>query len=701
MTDTATEPATQQERRRIFPKGTKGAHAALVILFGLNVADELAWHAFSLLTPEIKAAFHLSNFGLGNVLLVPSIIGVAGIPIIGWLGDRGNRARVTQAAAVIAFLGALTLGIAPAVLVLILGKILIDTGRFVPETIHNSIIADLYEPEQRPLAFGIHRGGNELGFIIAPLFGAVVANFFGWRWAFFAALIPLGLMILASLRLVEPVRGITERRPDEEALEADAEPPVPYGVAVRQLWTIKTLRRTWISMAFIFAAALPYFAFAQIFYSVSFGATILSRGVVGGVSSVFGLLGLYAGGVLSKRAMERSLGTLQRFVGVVVAVGAVTLCLFALMPSYPLAIVFGALNAFVFALNQSAQLVVLSLVSPPRLRSVAYSFGSYTGLVGIFAIPIVGGVVDHYGVRVGLVACTPVLLIGGLILASAGKYAADDHERAVRTLDLAAELRAERRAAAQRSLLRVRGLDVSYGTVQVLFGVDFEVGEGEVVALLGTNGAGKSTLLKAVSGLIVPDGGNIFFEGNDVIAQGPWDTAKAGIVLMPGGKSVFPELTVRQNLDLATWLYRKDKAFVQQRMEEVLDLFPRVRERLDQRAGDLSGGEQQQLSLAQAFIPDPKLLLLDELSLGLSPKLVGELVAIIGEIRARRPDLTIVLVEQSVNVAMTLAERAYFMEKGEIRFSGRTADLLERPDILRAVFLEGAAKATATEAERT
>jgi ABC-type branched-subunit amino acid transport system ATPase component len=410
---------------------------------------------------------------------------------------------------------------------------------------------------------------------------------------------------------------------------------------------------------------------------------------------LFGLLGLYAGGVLSRRAMARGLGTLQRFVGAVIVVGAVGLALFAVMPTYPLAIIFGALTAFVFAINQSAQLVVMSLVSPPRLRTVTFSYGSYMGLAGIVGTPIVGAIIDHNGVRIGMLACTPVLLLGGLVMASAGRFAQEDHERAVATLDLAAEIRARKTEAAKESLLTCRAVDVSYGSVQVLFGVDFEVGVGEVVALLGTNGAGKSTLLKAISGLVLPDRGNVFFDGNDVAGLSSWDTAAQGIVLMPGGRSVFPELSVRQNLEMATWLYRRDKDFVNGRMAEVLELFPRVRERLDQRAGDLSGGEQQQVSLAQAFIPDPRLLMLDELSLGLSPKLVGELIATLEEVRQRRPDLTIILVEQSVNVAMTLAERAYFMEKGEIRFSGRTSELLDRPDVLRAVFLEGAAKVAA------
>jgi branched-chain amino acid transport system ATP-binding protein len=153
-------------------------------------------------------------------------------------------------------------------------------------------------------------------------------------------------------------------------------------------------------------------------------------------------------------------------------------------------------------------------------------------------------------------------------------------------------------------------------------------------------------------------------------------------------------MSVSENLRLAAWLYRRDPAYVDDRMASVLQTFPRLGERIDQLAGDLSGGEQQMLSLAQAFIARPKLLMIDELSLGLAPKIVGELLEIVRDIH--RQGVTIVLVEQSVNVAMTVANRAYFLEKGEVRFSGKTADLLERDDILRSVFLEGAAKAAET-----
>jgi ABC-type branched-subunit amino acid transport system ATPase component len=239
------------------------------------------------------------------------------------------------------------------------------------------------------------------------------------------------------------------------------------------------------------------------------------------------------------------------------------------------------------------------------------------------------------------------------------------------------------------ALLSCRGVDVSYGPVQVLFGVDFDVAEGELVALLGTNGAGKSTLLKGVCGLERPKRGTVTFAGRDVTNLPADLTTKLGMSLMPGGKGVFPTLSVLENLRLASWLIRDDPDRVAAARQEVFDLVPVLERRQDQMGGDLSGGEQQMLALGGALMTRPGLLMIDELSLGLAPTVVGQLLEVVREIHSR--GTTIIIVEQSVNVALELAERAVFMEKGEVRFEGPTADLLERPDILRSVFIAGAA----------
>jgi branched-chain amino acid transport system ATP-binding protein len=244
--------------------------------------------------------------------------------------------------------------------------------------------------------------------------------------------------------------------------------------------------------------------------------------------------------------------------------------------------------------------------------------------------------------------------------------------------------------AGRGPILVCEGVQVAYDKVKVLFGVDLTLERGEIVALLGTNGAGKSTLLKAISGLVDPAGGRIVFDGTDITHAGAVATAKLGIVQVPGGKAVFPTLTVAEHFKAAAWLYSREPAgAVAARTDEVLEMFPRLRERWDQMAGNLSGGEQQQLGLGMAFVARPRLLIIDELSLGLAPTVVEQLLGIVRRIHAT--GCSIIVVEQSVNVALTLADRAYFMEKGEVRFSGPTAELLERGDILRSVFLEGAA----------
>jgi ABC-type branched-subunit amino acid transport system ATPase component len=248
---------------------------------------------------------------------------------------------------------------------------------------------------------------------------------------------------------------------------------------------------------------------------------------------------------------------------------------------------------------------------------------------------------------------------------------------------------------ARSAYLVCRGVDVAYDKVQVLFGVDLEVQQGEIIALLGTNGAGKSTLLKAISGLVEPSAGRIWFDGHDITRADAVETSKMGIIQVPGGKAVFPTLTVAEHFRAGAWLFsNEDPAEVKRRTDNVLERFPRLTERWEQLAGNLSGGEQQQLALGMAFVAKPKILIIDELSLGLAPTIVEMLLNMVRAIHEQ--GCTIVLVEQSVNVALTIASRAYFMEKGEVRFQGPTEELLERGDILRSVFLQGTTAGSVT-----
>ena len=235
------------------------------------------------------------------------------------------------------------------------------------------------------------------------------------------------------------------------------------------------------------------------------------------------------------------------------------------------------------------------------------------------------------------------------------------------------------------ALLSVRGLDASYGQVPVLFGVDLDIVEGEIVGLLGTNGAGKSTVLRVISGLLKPKGGEITYAGRPVASMTPVERVQAGLVMIPSGRTVFPSLTVDENLRLGGWLARHDPAFIEKTTAWVFELFPALQLRRHTSASSLSGGEQQMLTIAQALYCKPRLLMIDELSLGLSPVVVAQLLAVIRQLAAA--GVTIVIIEQSVNLATSIAERSVFMERGQVRFSGTTAELAQRPDLVRSVFL--------------
>jgi len=234
-------------------------------------------------------------------------------------------------------------------------------------------------------------------------------------------------------------------------------------------------------------------------------------------------------------------------------------------------------------------------------------------------------------------------------------------------------------------LLDIKDLRASYGAVEVLRSIDFTVATGEIVALLGTNGAGKSTILRCISGLLKPDSGHIFYEGEDIAGVTTEDTVRLGITQIPGGRGLLPNLTIEENLRMGAYPIRRDRGAVKAGFDRVYQTFPRLAERRKQLAGHLSGGEGQMLAIGRALMLRPKLMMIDELSLGLAPLIVQQLVEVVHEIN--ETGVSMILVEQSANLALSVTDHAYFIEKGVIRFDGSSRELLERDDLLRSVFL--------------
>jgi len=229
-------------------------------------------------------------------------------------------------------------------------------------------------------------------------------------------------------------------------------------------------------------------------------------------------------------------------------------------------------------------------------------------------------------------------------------------------------------------VLEISSLRAGYGAIEILRGVDLAVSAGEIVALLGSNGAGKSTLNNNVSGIYRPFGGTIRFEGRDIAGEASKRIVESGLIQVPEGRRVFPNLSVRDNLELGS--YRRGRAARQKNLDRVVAIFPRLRERWTQAAGTLSGGEQQMLAIGRGLMGEPRLLILDEPSLGLSPLLVEEMFALIGRLNAE--GLAILLVEQNVVQSLAIAHRAYVLEGGRIALSGKASELAEHPGLRKS-----------------
>jgi branched-chain amino acid transport system ATP-binding protein len=691
--DTAAQPMPGNRFARWCDSITGGAALyPLVVLFGLNAVDELGRFAFGVLLPNIRDDFGLSTQGVLTVVAFGFVGALVLALPIGFWGDRFNRILLIVIAGIL--LGTFTIltALAVSVVMLAIARAGSELGRGFNDPVQNSLIPDYYDVPVRPKVYAVHRSANAVGQALGPLLGGVIAFFFGWRAPFFFFAIPTAIFVILALRLRDPVRGHFERQRmgASEAAIATEEAPPSWAESWRIVWQVRTLRRIFAALPFVALSIVGLLTIGSLFYQDVFGLNEVQRGVIAAVAEPAQIVGFFIGIPIATRLMARDPGLVLKFLAGVTGFIAVVWVAFSQAPNLPVAIGCNILISGSLGLLVPGIYSVLSLAVPPKVRAFGFAVAAMWIIPGLLLLPVIGGVADAYGIREALLAAAPVFVVGGLILASAGSQVAGDIRRVWTASAAQSEVAYERRQGKVKLLL-VRGVDVHYDSVQVLFGVDFEVDEGEIVALLGTNGAGKSTLLRAISGLVEASGGAIIFDGRDMTHTPPEEIAARGVTQVPGGQGVFPSLTVAENLRLAGWLQRRQHDEVSEATERVMGYFPVLRERLHEPAGNLSGGQQQMLTLGMAFIGRPRLLMIDELSLGLAPTVIAQLLDIVKALRER--GTTIILVEQSVNLALTLADEAYFMEKGEIRFHGPTAELLERPDVLRSVFLEGAATA--------
>ena len=683
--------------------GSLGGGAPLypvLILFGLTMVDQLDKTAFRILLPDIAKDLNLSS---GSALQLVAVIAGAAILLsvpIGFVADRHRRVPIAIGGAVVWGLFSLLTGFATATWVVLIARAGSQLGEAANGPTHNSLLADYYPFDARNGVFSFQRSALAVGAGLGPLIAGPVAAAYGWRVPFIVFAFPTAIMVILALRMREPIRGHFERAAmgaSEETIATEDVPP-SFAESWRIVWNVGTLRRIFFALPFISTAFIGLGEMSALFYDRIFHVGTADRGYLAAALAPAQLIGLLIGTPIATRLLARGPALIPRFVAGVSLVVAAAWAGFALSPSLPIAI---ALNAVLIAgavLVTPVIFVALSLTIPPKVRSFGYAAAALWFLPGIFIYGVIGALADSIGLRTAVLLNAPIFLIGAAMIAAAGLEIDNDIRRVWGQAAAQSEVLYERRQGRVKLLL-CRNISVKYDNVQVLFNVDFDIDEGEIVALLGTNGAGKSTLLKAVAGLVEPSDGSIIFDGRDMTYTPPNETAGRGVTMVPGGQGVFPALTVRENLSLAGWLHRKEKQHIRDATDHVLELFPVLRERLDQAAGNLSGGQQQMLTLGMAFIEKPRLLMIDELSLGLAPAVVSQLLGIVRELRDA--GTTIILVEQSVNVALTVAETAYFMEKGEIRFHGPTAELLERPDVLRSVFLEGAGSKAAPSSQGT
>jgi ABC-type branched-subunit amino acid transport system ATPase component/MFS family permease len=675
----------------------------------LAIVDTFQGYAFGVLAPDISATLGVGKGAIAAAIAIKTLAHAVGpLPIAALAHRRARRALLIVVTGVAWSVVAMTTGLVTAMAGL--AAVLVVDGLTTASTsaLHTPVLLDTYPPPARVRVLSFYQGANSAGNIAAPLLVALLTSAFDLTWR--GVFVVMGAMslvaALAALRLRDPgfgrwdteaVRDTVRMREGGESVAAtealrDEEVELGFFEVVRRLLLIPTMRRLLFGQAVFGMLLIPYQTFLAFFLEERWGLAADGRGLFLAYLATVSVVALAAYGRRGEALFQRDPRYVIELASLLLIAAVVLIALAALAPAFALMVaLFGAAAGLTALLGPSMAVAVLSLI-PARMRPHAAALlGLALGVGGFGGALMLGGVDRRFGVAGSIVSFLVPGVFGALIIRSAGPLIGADLDRMIDDTIEDEEIKQLQKVGRHLPMLRCHGVDFSYGPVQVLFDVHFTVDDGELVALLGTNGAGKSTLLKAISGIGLPTAGSVRFRGADITYLDAERRVGLGITQIPGGRAVFGPLTVVENLRLFGYSLGRNARSVDDAVDQSLATFPRLAERRNQKAVTLSGGEQQMLALSKAFILKPRLLLIDELSLGLAPVVVGNLLEMVKEIN--RSGTAVVLVEQSVNIALSVADHAYFMEKGEIRFDGSSRDLLQRGDLLRAVFLEGTAGA--------
>jgi branched-chain amino acid transport system ATP-binding protein len=642
--------------------------------------------AFGVALPDIRADFALNVAFLGALAsllsLAPSLLGLP----LGHLADRVRRVVLVRGSAFGSAAASVVQGLAGSVPVLAAGRVLAGLAPALALPATYPLMADYYAPARRARVFAWYFAAAQGGLVAGPLLGGAIGAAFGWRTTLAVLGAAAGLVALLTFALPEPVRGAQERRAlgaADDRAEREEE-PVSFAEGMRAAASISTLRRIWYATPLVAPFGALAFIVLPLYFAEVFQLGVGERGAIAAASAAAGLVALLVAGPIADRLLAERPARLATLGGASLVVQAAFVVLLALAPTVPVAVAVSLALAFLGNLQLPVFLSVVSLIVPPRIRGL--------GLQTVAPWQILGAVVSFgvvtyasdVGLHRGVLLFVPLVLAGAAVVGSAASGIERDL-RAARAAALAGEDERAARAAGRSPLLVCRGIEVAHDGVPVVFGVDLDLDDGEIVALVGTNGAGKSTILRAIAGILPPVVGAIVYDGREITHAPVHERARLGITLVPGGDAVLPELTVDENLRVAARAAGARGADSAARVDRALGAFASLSPRRHLRAGDLSGGEQQMVGLAMALVTMPRLLLVDELSLGLAPAAVEQAIAVLERLRAS--GTSVLLVEQSLNLVAAVATRAVFLEKGEVRFVGAPAELLDRPDLVRAVLM--------------